>query len=196
MTYVTVSVSPFYTGRGWTDQATGISFDPVQNITPIRIEKEDKDLSGIRNSVRLNNLMLLKGDLSDAPEAPTEVNPEELTKVEFNKMFDFLQGKDLEEETNPVIEEQAKRIAELEAELAELKRQLEEQPEEQEPDVEEPEAPSEEEPEDVTAASVTQEELEAKTKDELKAIADEQGIEYKTTDTKAVLVDKIIAVLG
>lgn len=194
MTYVTVSVSPFYNGRGWTDQATGISFDPVENITAIRIEKENKDLSGIRNSVRLNNLMLLKGDLNDAPEAPTEVNPEELTKVEFNKMFDFLQGKDPEEETNPVIEEQAEKIAKLEAELAELRRQLEEQPEEQEPEVEEPK--------DVAAVStpstpsVTEEELGEKTKDELKAIADEHGIEYKTTDTKAVLIDKIIAVLG
>lgn len=98
MDYVIVAVSPFYNGRGWTDQATGVDFKQSNHLRKIRIKK-DKDLSGIKNSVRLNNLLLLEGDLSDTPERATKVNPEELTKEQFRAMIDILQGEASDDET-------------------------------------------------------------------------------------------------
>lgn len=89
--YVLVAVSPFYNGRGWTDSLTGLSFEPKAYLHPTRISKE-KDLSGIQNSVRMNNLLLLEGEFDNpAGEISVEnLNPEELTKKQFDVLVEKL----------------------------------------------------------------------------------------------------------
>ena len=89
--YVLVAVSPFYNGRGWTDSATGISFEPKLFLHPTRISKKE-DLRGIQNSVRMNNLLLLEGSF-DQPAGEVSVahvNPEELTKEQFDVLVSRL----------------------------------------------------------------------------------------------------------
>lgn len=89
--YVLVAVSPFYNGRGWTDSATGISFEPKLFLHPTRISKKE-DLRGIQNSVRMNNLLLLEGSF-DQPAGEVSVahvNPEELTKEQFEVLVSRL----------------------------------------------------------------------------------------------------------
>lgn len=85
--YILVAVSPFYEGRGWTDVQTGITFKPNSKIYPIRISKK-LGLNGIKNSIRLNNLFLLEGtvDSPDEEVAIANVNPEELTKAQFDTL--------------------------------------------------------------------------------------------------------------
>lgn len=85
MEYILIAVSPFYDGKGWTDRGTGISFKPTQKIEPIRIAIDGKNtFDGIANSVRLNNLMLLKGTMPQtAPVPVAKRNLEELTVEEL-----------------------------------------------------------------------------------------------------------------
>lgn len=91
--FVLVAVSPFYNGRGWSDTLTGINFKPSKKVYPIRISKK-YNLSGIQNSVRLNNLLLLEGNF-DRPEvelAIENINPEELTREQFAVLVEKLKG--------------------------------------------------------------------------------------------------------
>lgn len=178
MDYIIVAVSPFYNGRGWTDQATGLSFEPTSTIRQIRIKKEGRNLSGIKNSVRLNNLMLLEGNLDEVAEDQAPVNPEELTSKEFNRMLDFMQGKSVNED-DKALAEKDKEIKALKEEVSQLKALLEAQAD----------APAEEAPEEEESR---EDELSAMTVAELKAYADEQDIEIKSSDNKKTIIGKII----
>ena len=91
--FIEVAVSPFYNGFGWTDHGTGISFKPTHITKGVRIElKEGRNLKGIRNSIRLNNLLLLKGTLPDMGEPqPQDINPAELTHTEFKTLLAGIQ---------------------------------------------------------------------------------------------------------
>ncbi|MFS1019743.1 hypothetical protein ACFC9N_10575 [Enterococcus casseliflavus] len=83
---IVVAVSPFYTGAGWEDSFTGIVFKPNQAYHPIQIN-EDQDLTGIRRSLRLNSLILLKGTLSPAESiTATKLDPAELNTEQLEEL--------------------------------------------------------------------------------------------------------------
>lgn len=65
---IKVIVSPFYRGRGWTDEATQISFDRDERGAKVYSINTDKDLTGIRKQVRQNNLTVVEGDLPQDQE--------------------------------------------------------------------------------------------------------------------------------
>lgn len=181
MDYVKVMLSPHYRGRGWTDEATGISFEPVQSPRPVRIPKDGKDLSGIRNSVRLNNLLLLEGEFTNTPAEPTKYNPEELTKEQFHKLVDGIASGD-NSELQAQLDAANQTIADLQQQVADLEAQL-----------------SDQEDGDVKAAFVEDDdaerraELQAKTVTQLKEMADGLDVEYTSNVRKDDLIDAIIA---
>ena len=92
--YIFVSVSPFYNGHGWTDHGTGIDFKPVNGLRAFRIDlKDNQDLRGIRNSIRLNHLLLLEGELPEMGEVkPEDANPAELTHKEYTTLLEGLRS--------------------------------------------------------------------------------------------------------
>lgn len=117
--YIKVAVSPFYNGRGWTDSLTGIVFNPKSSIYAIRIDLDKyEDLRGIANSIRLNNLLLLEGTLDSDDEITKEsVNPQELTKQQFDEVIEQLAGTGDFEELEAQLR---KEIAEKESENSTL----------------------------------------------------------------------------
>lgn len=117
--YIKVAVSPFYNGRGWTDSLTGIVFNPKSSIYAIRIDLDKyEDLRGIANSIRLNNLLLLEGTLdSDGEITKESVNPQELTKQQFDEVIEQLAGTGDFEELEAQLR---KEIAEKESENSTL----------------------------------------------------------------------------
>ena len=68
---IIVTVSYWYRGKGWIDPRTQIEFKGDQKGLPITISKS-KDLSGIKRSIMLNNLILLEGDLGEPGVANLE----------------------------------------------------------------------------------------------------------------------------
>lgn len=83
---IVVAVSYYYGGRGWTDPYTNIDFKADQKGLPVVISK-DKDLTGIKRSVRLNNLLLLEGDLDTSGENNLEkIDPAELTAEQLQEL--------------------------------------------------------------------------------------------------------------
>lgn len=83
---IVVAVSYYYGGRGWTDPYTNIDFKADQKGLPIVISK-DKDLTGIKRSVRLNNLLLLEGELDTSGENNLEkIDPAELTAEQLQEI--------------------------------------------------------------------------------------------------------------
>lgn len=80
---ITVAVSYFYNGKGWTDKYTGIEFFKKDAGYPIQIPKS-KNLEGIKRSLRLNTLYLIDGDLDTSGENtidkldPSELNEDQL----------------------------------------------------------------------------------------------------------------------
>lgn len=192
--YIEVSVSPFYNGRGWTDQATGISFEPTKQIRVRRIDKDvHEDLSGIANSVRMNNLLLLEGELNGFGEEPTHYNPEELTKEQFRQILNANGGADVPDLSDDLAQAQS-RVQELEAQVSELQAQLDEAtaPEEDEETAEEPEAMTMAAASTSTSTQFTQEELEAYTIAELRELAEQENIEITAT-RKQEIIDEILA---
>ena len=123
--YIVVAVSIFYNGYGWTDAATGVQFLPQKTIAPIRISKK-KDLSGIYNSYRMNNLLLLEGNFDKEATLDIEsLNPEQLTKDQFQKIIKRLKTEQVFEGGNEKLEEEKqvllKEKESLAKELDELK---------------------------------------------------------------------------
>lgn len=189
--FITVSVSPFYNGRGWTDAATGIDFERTDSIRQIRIAK-NKDLSGIQNSIRLNNLLLLEGKIEGkAKELSIEnINPEELTKEQFSVLAEKLKAgqedpkneKELAE-TKELLKQSKKELAEKDAELERTKESLKA--------AEEKLAKLTSEP--VEKETLSKKEAEQYNVEELKSLLDEKGIDYAAGDKKQVLVKKLTA---
>ena len=121
--FVLVAVSPFYNGRGWTDTLTGVDFKPVKMIYPIRISKKH-NLSGIQNSVRLNNLLLLEGsfDLPGEELDIKNINPEELTREQFAVLAEKLKGASDDGITQEDVDKVTRAKEAVEAELATAKK--------------------------------------------------------------------------
>lgn len=192
--FIEVTVSPFYNGRGWTDSLTGIEFKPdPRGLYAIRINKRE-NLDGIQNSVRLNNLLLLKGSFTKpASELKVEdINPEELTREQFAVLAAKLQtgtddGIGQEEldavqaqlttatnEKNAAITAKDTAVAEKEAAITSL-NQLKQDFYTKHTFV----------AEDVSGAFYTVAVL--------KEILDAKSIAYGASDTKAVLIEKLTA---
>ena len=84
---ITVIVSPFSTAsKGWTDEATGIFFESKVDGKPYVINAS-KNLKGIQNSIRLNNLMLIEGDLNPAETLDLDnIDPSQLSKEKLKEI--------------------------------------------------------------------------------------------------------------
>lgn len=84
---ITVIVSPFSTAsKGWTDEATGIFFESKVDGKPYVINAS-KNLKGIQNSIRLNNLMLIEGDLNPVETLDlNNIDPSQLSKEKLKEI--------------------------------------------------------------------------------------------------------------
>lgn len=211
--HIVVAVSPFYNGRGWTDRMTGISFDPSKTINAIRIDfDKHQDLSGIKNSIRLNNLLLLEGTIPGSEDVTIDkLNPEELTKEQFDNIVKQLKSnsdnseevaslKGQVEKLNGQVTEKTQALSAKEEELKKAKTDLssaqselstaQEKIKTLEKQLEEAKAPVEE---PVTAMASVGGDLSSFTVSELKDIAKEQNIEIKSTDKKEDIIQKLEA---
>lgn len=166
MSRVEIAVSPFYSGNGWTDRGTGIEFVPQTSgqLKTKSFNLSDKeDLTGIKNSVRLNHLILLSGDLNDVADEPQKINPEELT------------GEDLDQLINSKGNNNDKLIKEnkaLKNRIKELEKKLEKQK--------------------TTIVKVDRKAMEEdNTKKELLEIAKKEKVEIDSSSTKKEIVNKI-----
>ena len=87
---IVVAVSPHYSGMGWVDKETGFKFEPTRKIKAFRISK-DRNLTGIKNALRLNHLILLEGTLETEGEVDLNyLNPAMLTKQQFDVIIQRL----------------------------------------------------------------------------------------------------------
>ena len=200
--FIEVAVSPFYNGFGWTDHGTGISFKPTHITKSVRIElREGRNLKGIRNSIRLNNLLLLKGTLPDMGEPQAQdINPAELTHKEFKTLLSGIQEGDssiVEELQSDLDKSQADLLAKTN-ELSTIQSELDGKETElstANERIEELETLLAELEGGVAVASLsvgyTQEELEAKTVAELQTLAADEGIELTATK-KADIIQEIL----
>lgn len=64
MARIKVAVSPFFGGKSWVDEYTGIKFEKSIHGLAIYEIPDGYNLTGIKRSLRLNNLMLVEGDPS------------------------------------------------------------------------------------------------------------------------------------
>ncbi len=85
---IKVAVSPFYYGGTWTDEVSGITFDPTSNgQINIYDVTNQKNLDGIRRALRMNILFLIEGSLDylaeqvKVEEKVVAPEPEEVTPV-------------------------------------------------------------------------------------------------------------------
>lgn len=203
--FIEVAVSPFYNGFGWTDHGTGISFKPTHITKGVRIElREGRNLKGIRNSIRLNNLLLLKGTLPDMGEPQAQdTNPAELTHTEFKTLLAGIQEGDssvVEELQSDLDKSQADLLAKTN-ELSTIQSELDGKETElstANERIEELETLLAELEGGAAVASLsagyTQEELEAKTVTELQTLAADEGIELTATK-KADIIQEILGKL-
>ena len=187
--YILVSVSPFYNGHGWTDHGTGIDFKPVNGLRAVQIDlKDDKDLRGIRNSIRINHLLLLEGELPEMGEVrPEDANPAELTHKEYTTLLEELKSgsgdnSELESELQSTKAELAtanEQNAQLQASIDSLEAQLADLQEGSDEGIE------------VQSLGYTKEELESKTVAELQQLAKDENIELTATK-KADIIQEIL----
>ncbi len=89
---VLVMVSPFYNGMPWKDIPTGVVFE--KEDIPVRLDKT-MNLIGVKNSVRLNHLLLLEGTLDDVVATNADTNPAELTKADLAELVASADGEAL-----------------------------------------------------------------------------------------------------
>lgn len=68
MERIKVAVSPFYSGKGWTDEYTNIRFETNPRGLNVYTIPTNLDLTGINKSIRLNSLILVEGDIEDFNE--------------------------------------------------------------------------------------------------------------------------------
>ena len=187
--HIEVAVSPFYNGRGWTDHGTGINFEKTTLLKGHRIDlKEDTNLRGIQNSIRLNHLLLLEGELPEMGEVkPEDANPAELTHKEYTKLLEELKSgggdnSELESELQNTKDELANangQITQLQADIESLEAQLADLQSGSDEGVE------------VQSLGYTKEELESKTVAELQQLAKDENIELTATK-KADIIQEIL----
>lgn len=183
--FIEVAVSPFYNGDGWTDHGTGIRFEKTTLLKGFRIElKDDVNISGIRNSIRLNNLLLLQGELPENGDIKEEeINPAELTHQQYTKLLSKLREGGDPSDTSELEDELTKayeRIEELEEEVESLKE------ENRLLKIENDELSKVEEP-----TTFTEKELNDRTVAQLQELAEELNIELTATK-KADIIQEIL----
>lgn len=83
---IKVAVSPFYGGEDWTCDKTGITFKRSVNGLNVYTIDADSDLTNIRKAVRLNALILMKGELPKEAAAEVEEPKQEEPKEDEPKV--------------------------------------------------------------------------------------------------------------
>ena len=180
MSQIKVAVSPHYRGSGWTDRSTGIKFEQQGlHLRVHTIDVEDKDLSGIKNSLRLNHLLLLEGKMpNNTADRPSKINPEELTG----------------EELDDLLKDGGSSLEELET-LKEENKQLKQKLKEVEEKIKELEA--KEEPAEETTPEMTKNYLDKNfTKAELVELAEKENVEHDSSINKKDLVSLLVKKLN
>lgn len=186
MSKIEVAVSPLFRGRGWTDRGTGIDFEQQGSVLKTRTIdlSKDADYSGIKNSVRLGHLIVIKGKFTEqVEEQPNFINPEELS----GEQLDELVGEGGSDESLKA------RIKELESEQVAFKRENVSLVKENEQLTKEILTLKENSKEDVVVELPSKEELiNNNTKAELVKILKDLKVEFDDKGTKADLADIII----
>ena len=186
MSQIKVAVSPHYRGSGWTDRSTGIKFEQQSlHLRVHTIDTEGKDLSGIKNSLRLNHLLLLEGKVpSNTADRPSKINPEELTGEELDDLLK--DGGSSSEELDALKEENKslkEKVSDLEKLLDEVEKEMSELKENQ--------GSSEESPE------ITKNYLDKNfTKAELVKMAKEENVDHDASINKKDLVELLVKELN
>lgn len=181
MSKIEIAVSPFYSGNGWTDRGTGIQFEPQvsgQLKTKSFNLSDKEDLTGIKNSVRLNHLILLNGDLNDVADKPNKVNPEELTGEELDNLLNEGGSNEALVSENKVLTKENKELEKQVKELQEEVKQLSQKQDDFKRNKD---------------GSINKKALnDDNTKKDLIAIAEENNIEFDSNANKGDLVDLIV----
>lgn len=206
---IKVAVSPFYQGFGWRDVALNKDFKPQPRLIPIVIS-DDEDLSEVVRRVRLNHLVLLEGVLPEVGEPEDKDELIESQKAEITALKSTNQTLQSEKEglqsenqtlkttnqglvsTNQTLESEKTTLQSakeaLELENTALKQEIEDLkaavPEEMQNESGIQTMSLEEE--------YGQEELEAMTVSELKALLDARETDYTTTMKKDDLINLLI----
>ena len=180
MTQIKVAVSPHYRGNGWTDRSTGIKFEQQGlHLRAHTIDTEGKDLSGIKNSLRLNHLLLLDGKLpANTANKPSKINPEELTGEELD---DLLKDGGSSSEELDALKEENKQLKQKLKEAEEKIKELE----------------TKEEPEEKATPEITKNYLDKNfTKAELVKMAKEENVDHDSSINKKDLVELLVKELN
>jgi hypothetical protein len=101
MADIKVAVSPFYGGEDWTCDKTGITFRRSVNGLNVYTVSTDLDLTNIRKAIRLNALLLMKGELPEAPVEEVKQPKQEEVKVEEPKVEVEVEAKEEVVEEKP-----------------------------------------------------------------------------------------------
>ena len=180
MSQIKVAVSPHYRGSGWTDRSTGIKFEQQGlHLRVHSIDVEDKDLSGIKNSLRLNHLLLLEGKMpNNTADRPSKINPEELTGEELD---DLLKDGGSSSEELEALKEENKQLKQKLKEAKEKIKELEKK----------------EEPAEEATLEITKNYLDKNfTKAELVKMAKEENIDHDASINKKDLVELLVKELN
>lgn len=173
---IKVIVSPFYNGLGWKDEKTGVLFEKSNQLITYSFTT-DMDLSGVKEQVMKNNLIITEGVLED-------IQVQDNTSIKKE------------------LKEAKAKVAELEAILSNFGEEKEEVKPEVKPEskketkkVENKEEVVEEEKVEKVAEATPvfkKEDLEKLTNKELRAKLDENKITHKPSDNKNDLVDLLL----
>lgn len=175
---IKVIVSPFYNGLGWKDEKTGVLFKKSNQLITYSFTT-DMNLSGIKEQVMKNNLMITEGSLEDIQVQDNTSIKKELkeAKAKVAELEAILSNFDEEKEE---VKQEAKKTTKQ----VEDKKEVEEEKEE-----------VKEKEEEVEEAPVfKKEDLEKLTNKELRAKLDENKITHKPSDNKSDLVDLLLTV--
>ena len=169
---IKVIVSPFYNGLGWKDEKTGVLFEKSNQLITYSFTT-DMDLSGVKEQVMKNNLIITEGVLED-------IQVQDNTSIKKE------------------LKEAKAKVAELEAILSNLGEEKEEVKPESKKETKKvenkEEVVEEEKVEKVAEATPVfkKEDLEKLTNKELRAKLDENKITHKPSDNKNDLVDLLL----
>lgn len=171
---IKVIVSPFYNGLGWKDEKTGVLFKKSNQLITYSFTT-DMNLSGIKEQVMKNNLIITEGSLEDIQVQDNTSIKKELkeAKAKVAELEAILSNFDEEKEE---VKQEAKKTTKK----VEDKKEVEEEKEEVK-EVEE-------------APVFKKEDLEKLTNKELRAKLDENKITHKPSDNKSDLVDLLLTV--
>ena len=173
---IKVIVSPFYNGLGWKDEKTGVLFEKSNQLITYSFTT-DMDLSGVKEQVMKNNLIITEGVLED-------IQVQDNTSIK----------KELKEAKAKVAELEAI-LSNLSEEKEEVKPEVKSESKKETKKVENKEEVVEEEKVEKVAEATPvfkKEDLEKLTNKELRAKLDENKITHKPSDNKNDLVDLLL----